>query len=86
MAASADKGKLAGVSHSQMRHPVFSVFSPAPKVFVENFGDSGINLTLTAWTKSDNFLDFKNQLFIAVKETLDQNNIKIPYKKLDLVR
>ena len=62
------------------------LLDPAPKVFVENFGDSGINLTLTAWTKSDNFLDFKNQLFISVKETLDQNNIKIPYKKLDLVR
>ena len=62
------------------------LLDPAPKVFVENFEDSGINLTLTAWTKSDNFLDFKNQLFIAVKETLDQNNIKIPYKKLDLVK
>ena len=49
-------------------------------------GDSGIKLTLAAWTKSENYMDFKNQLFITVKETLDANNIEIPYKKLVLVK
>ena len=59
---------------------------PTPQVFIESFEDSGIKLTLAAWTKSENYMDFKNQLFINVKETLDSNNIEIPYKKLVLVK
>ena len=59
---------------------------PEPQVFIESFEDSGIKLTLAAWTKSENYMNFKNQLFITVKETLDANNIEIPYKKLVLVK
>ena len=59
---------------------------PEPQVFIESFEDSGIKLTLAAWTKSENYMDFKNQLFITVKETLEANNIEIPYKKLVLVK
>ena len=63
-----------------------AVLDPAPQVLVDSFGDSGINLTLAAWTNNKDYLLFKNQLFIAVKETFDKNNIEIPYNKLVLVK
>lgn len=60
----------------------YSLKEPSPKVFIENFGSSGIELTLTSWSKKENYMELKNQLFIAVKETFEKNNIEIPYNKV----
>ncbi len=55
---------------------------PAPLVWFDGFGDSGINLTLAVWFKSENFLAAKNEAFIAVKHVYDAAHIEIPYNKI----
>ncbi|MDE7290539.1 MAG: mechanosensitive ion channel family protein [Treponemataceae bacterium] len=57
---------------------------PAPAVWIENFGASGVNLTLAIWFDAANFLDAKNQAFIAIKRVFDEAKIEIPYNKIDV--
>lgn len=57
---------------------------PSPAVWVESLGASGVNLTLAIWFDAANFLDAKNQAFIAIKRVFDEAKIEIPYNKLDV--
>ncbi len=57
---------------------------PAPLVWFDGFGESGINLTLAVWFKSADFLAAKNESFIAIKRVYDEAGIEIPYNKLDV--
>ncbi|MCR4733532.1 MAG: mechanosensitive ion channel family protein [Treponema sp.] len=60
------------------------VSDPAPAVWFDGFGDSGINLTVAAWFKSADFLQTKNDLHIAIKTVLDEAGISIPFNQLDV--
>lgn len=55
---------------------------PAPSAWFNGFGDSGINLVLAIWFKTDDFLQTKNDAFIAIKKVYDDAKIEIPYNKL----
>ena len=57
---------------------------PAPAVWFDGFGESGIDMTVAAWFKPENFLQTKNDLFIATKKVLDEAQIEIPYNQLDV--
>lgn len=57
---------------------------PAPLVWFDGFGESGINMTLAVWFKSSDFLTAKNQTFVAIKKVFDEAGIDIPYNKLDV--
>ncbi len=57
---------------------------PAPLVWFDGFGESGINMTLAVWFKNVNFLAAKNETFIAIKRVYDEAGIEIPYNKLDV--
>ena len=60
------------------------VDDPAPAVWFDGFGASGINLTVAVWFKSADFLQTKNDLFIAIKQVLDEAGIEIPFDQLDV--
>lgn len=57
---------------------------PAPLVWYDKFDASGINLTLAVWFKSADFLDCKNQAYVAVKKVFNDAKIEIPYTKIDI--
>ncbi len=52
---------------------------PAPKVFIQGFGESSIDLQLSVWTLRENYFSFKNEMIIRVKKAFDQNGIEIPF-------
>ncbi len=60
------------------------VEDPAPAVWYDGFAASGINLTVAAWFKSSDFLQTKNDLYIAIKKVLDDAGISIPFNQLDV--
>ena len=41
-------------------------------------------MTVAAWFKPENFLQTKNDLFIAIKKVLDEAQIEIPFNQLDV--
>lgn len=57
---------------------------PAPMVRVSNHGDSSIDLTARVWVKSSDYWTVKWDVLEATKKVLDENNIEIPYNKLDV--
>ena len=57
---------------------------PEPAVWFDGFADSSINLTVAVWFKPADFLQTKNDLYIAIKQVLDEANISIPFNQLDV--
>ena len=60
------------------------VSDPAPAVWFDGFAASGINMTVAAWFKPADFLQTKNDLYIAIKQVLDDARITIPFNQLDV--
>ena len=57
---------------------------PAPAVWFDGFADSSINLVIAVWFKPVDFLQTKNDLYIAIKQVLDEAGISIPFNQLDV--
>lgn len=55
---------------------------PAPIVYFDGFGASGINMVLGVWLKKDNYIETKNEVYIAVKKTFDKEKIEIPFNQI----
>ena len=60
------------------------VSDPAPAVWFDGFAASGINMTVAAWFKPADLLQTKNDLYIAIKQVLDEAGITIPFNQLDV--
>lgn len=52
---------------------------PAPWAGVTNMLDSAVEVTLQAWTKSEDYWQTKADVFQAAKEALDAADIEIPF-------
>lgn len=57
---------------------------PAPSVWFDKFGESGIDLTIAVWFKPEDYLQTKNDLFIAIKKVFDDAKIEIPFTQIDV--
>ena len=53
-------------------------------VYVKELGDSSVVLGLHYWVKTDDYWDEAWSINQAIKETLDQNNIAIPFNQMDV--
>ncbi len=53
-------------------------------VYVKELGDSSVVLGLHYWVKTADYWDEAWSINQAIKETLDQNNIAIPFNQLDV--
>jgi len=41
-------------------------------------------MTVAVWFNTENFLQTKNDLYIAIKKVLDEAQIEIPFNQLDV--
>ena len=57
---------------------------PAPAVWFDGFDASSINLVVAVWFKPVDFLQTKNDLYVAMKQVLDEAGISIPFNQLDV--
>lgn len=58
--------------------------TPEPAVWFDGFDSSSINLVVAVWFKPADFLQTKNDLYIAIKQVLDEAGISIPFNQLDV--
>lgn len=58
---------------------------PAPATVVGGLGDSSVDLTVRAWTKSSDFWAAQTGLTRAIKERLDEEGITIPFPQREMV-
>lgn len=53
-------------------------------VFIDSFGDSGMMLGIRAWVKTDDFWSTTWDMREKIKTAFDENNIEIPYNRLEV--
>ena len=58
--------------------------TPAPVVGVTELGDSSVNLVVRPWCKAADYWDVHFDMTQAIKETLDANDISIPFPQRDI--
>ena len=58
--------------------------TPAPFCRLTEWGDSSLNFTLRVWTNSSDFWGLKFDLLENILTVFEENNIEIPYNKLDV--
>ncbi len=52
---------------------------PEPVIFIDKFGNSGIDIMFGVWGNTENFVELKNALYMKVKERFEAEDIEIPY-------
>ncbi len=57
---------------------------PAPAVWFDGFDSSSISIVVAVWFKPVDFLQTKNDLYVAIKQVLDEGGISIPFNQLDV--
>lgn len=57
---------------------------PEPFVGITSLEDSSVTFTVRAWTEASNYWPVYLDLMEAVKRKLDEENIEIPYNKMDV--
>lgn len=60
------------------------VKEPAPMVIVSGYGDSSINLSVRSWAKNEDYWSVLFELTEAIKPTLDEAGIAIPFPQRDV--
>lgn len=79
-----DLRKVEQILLAVARNNAFVLDDPTPSILWTSFSDSGINLTLMAWTKIEDFGSLRNSLFIEIDERIKQENITVPFRQLDI--
>ena len=59
-------------------HP-YTLINPPPEVFVDEFGENGIILTVRWWAPSQVWFTTKKELLEKIKKALDEAGIEIPF-------
>ncbi len=59
-------------------HP-FALKNPEPVVFVDNLGDSSVNIVVRIWAPSTEWYSVKMELLWKIKTELEKNGIEIPF-------
>jgi small-conductance mechanosensitive channel len=59
----------------------FALLNPAPSVFVNQLGDSSVILIVRTWAPISEWFTLKTNLVWAVKKTLEENSIEIPFPR-----
>ena len=57
---------------------------PEPKVWYDGLEESGISLKLGVWIKPSDLAQTKNEIYIKIVKAFKENNLEIPYNKLDV--
>ena len=57
---------------------------PAPVVHLSENGESSLDFTLRVWSESAHYWDVDAAIHSAVKQALDQAQIKMPYPQMDI--
>jgi small conductance mechanosensitive channel len=52
---------------------------PEPVVWLNNFGDSSLNLVVRAWTSTENVWPVYFETMEKIKSAFDQHDIEIPF-------
>lgn len=56
----------------------FALLNPSPSVFVNDLGDSSVNITVRIWAPVNEWFGIKTRILWDIKQTLEENGIESP--------
>ncbi|AKB51008.1 Small-conductance mechanosensitive channel [Methanosarcina barkeri str. Wiesmoor] len=56
----------------------FALLNPSPSVFVNELGDSSVNITVRIWAPVNEWFGIKTRILWDIKQILEENGIEIP--------
>ncbi len=74
-----DAEKAIEVIKSVIEEHPFALKNPAPQVFVDNLGDSSVNILVKIWAPVTEWYGVKTELLWKIKKTLEEKGIEIPF-------
>ncbi len=80
----ADFEKAQGIILNIIKSDKMILSDPAPVVRMGAHNASAITIDTRIWTENANYISVKYKMLEAVKAEFDNNNIEIPYNKLDI--
>lgn len=57
----------------------FALLNPAPSVFVNELGESSVNITVRIWAPVSEWFGLKTKLLWSIKKNLEENGIEVPF-------
>jgi len=57
----------------------FALLSPSPSVFVSDLGESSVKIVVRIWAPVSEWFGLKTRLLWAIKCTLEENGIEVPF-------
>ena len=80
-------GVAYGTNIKQAREIILEIFEkderalkdPVPVVFLNNFGDSSLDLVIRVWTNADNLWPLYFEGMEAINDEFEKNGIEIPF-------
>ena len=63
---------------------VICLEEPAPLFILTGFGTSSVDIQFSVWSKRENFLTLKNEMYQNIKKTFDEQGIEIPFPHVSL--
>lgn len=62
----------------------YALDNPEPLVLIDSFDNSGINVLFGVWFERSQLVSLKNSIIIDIQRRFAQDNIEIPYPKMDV--
>ncbi|AOW78355.1 mechanosensitive ion channel protein [Colwellia sp. PAMC 20917] len=63
---------------------VICLEEPAPLFILTGFGSSSVDIQFSVWSRRENFLALKNEMYQNIKKTFDEQGIEIPFPHISL--
>jgi len=79
-----DLSKVKSILENVAKQNPLCLDEPEPVIIFQNYGTSGIEITLGVWVERANFLKVKNAVFMEIKEAFNKEGIEIPFPHISL--
>lgn len=73
-----DASRVLGIIRKSLGETPLVLVEPAPDVYVNDIGESGVNINVWCWVPFTDWFPMKKQLVEQIKRELDRNGIEIP--------
>jgi small-conductance mechanosensitive channel len=74
-----DVSKVVGIIRKSLKETPLVLIEPEPDVYVDNLGDSAVNINVWCWVPFSVWFDTRKQIMQQIKRELDGNGIEMPF-------
>ena len=74
-----DADKAIKIIKEIINEAALALVYPKPQVFVNNLGDSSVNIIVRIWAPATEWYELKTELLWVIKQTLEKNDIEIAF-------